>query len=105
MNKYTLPLLACLFALLASCQDTPEAHVPAQEIHITDFNGKTLEQAQQPPLMRRIELYEDANGYIGQIKDLCAIDSSLYLFCKTGNCNTPSTAKEEDRWNTSYLQL
>lgn len=79
MNKYTLPLLACLFALLASCQGTPEAHAPVQEIHITDFKGKALEQAQLPPLMRRIELYEDANGYIGQIKDLCAIDSSLYI--------------------------
>lgn len=78
MNKYIFLSLLCPWVILTSCQDTPSTHSPVKEIHIADFEGKFLPQTELP-LMQHLELREDTTGYIGQIKDICAIDSGLYL--------------------------
>ena len=79
MNKYIFLSFLCTLTFLISCQNTPPTHSTAKVIHIADFDGKSLELSQLPPLVRRLELREDTSGYIGQIKDVCAMDSDLYI--------------------------
>lgn len=78
MNKSILSVIS-LFLLLSSCQNTLDTQTAARIIHIADFSGKTLDRQRHFPLTRSLALKEGAQGYIGQIKDICAIDSNLYL--------------------------
>ena len=78
MKKYIL-FLATIFAL-CSCQNkTEENPSKAQIVSIQDFVGKTLELKDLGCNVQTIRLHTDTAGYIGDIKDICRVDSFLYI--------------------------
>lgn len=78
MKKYIL-FLATIFAL-CSCQNkTEENPGKAQIVSIQDFVGKTLELKDLGCNVQTVRLHTDTAGYIGDIKDICRVDSFLYI--------------------------
>ena len=76
MKKYIL-FLATIFAL-CSCQNKTEENLgKAQIVSIQDFVGKTLELKDLGCNVQTILLHTDTAGYIGDIKDICRVDSFL----------------------------
>lgn len=78
MKKYILFLAA--FFTLCSCQNkTEENPGKAQTVSIQDFVGKTLELKDLGCNVQTVRLHTDTAGYIGDIKDICRVDSFLYI--------------------------
>lgn len=78
MKKYILFLAA--FFTLCSCQNkTEENPSKAQIVSIQDFVGKTLELKDLGCNVQTVRLHTDTAGYIGDIKDICRVDSFLYI--------------------------
>ena len=78
MKKYILFLAA--FFTLCSCQNKMEENPgKVQTMSIQDFVGKTLELKDLGCNVQTILLHTDTAGYIGNIKDICRVDSFLYI--------------------------
>ena len=78
MKKYIL-FLATFFTL-CSCQNkTEENPGKALIVSIQDFVGKTLELKDLGCNVQTVRLHTDTAGYIGDIKDICRVDSFLYI--------------------------
>ena len=73
--------ISFLFILLSflSCGQKQENFTEAITVEVEDFQGKVLEMNDFVSDASTIFLYADSLGYIGQIKDMCVIDSFLYV--------------------------
>lgn len=76
--KYALSLsiLFCTF----SCQNKDiDSQIQVETVSITNFEGLKMKPKDITSNIQVLPLHTDTAGYIGQIKDICAIDSSIYL--------------------------
>lgn len=73
--------ISFLFMLLAflSCVQKQETSIEAITVEVEDFQDKELEMNDFISDASTILLYADSLGYIGQIKDMCVVDSFLYV--------------------------
>lgn len=78
MYKYIFPLLLFLWSLY-SCQDKKLESLEPQIVVIENFEHE-MEIRDFTSSVRVVHLHTDTAGYIGQIKDICAIDSFLYVW-------------------------
>lgn len=77
--KQSIYLFALLF-LFSACQRKPIAQqTEVSPTLIKQFNNKTLELKDIVAEVRVLKLHDDTLGYVGVIKDVCVIDSFLYV--------------------------
>ena len=78
-DSYKQLFLFFILLTLVSCRQQPESVAGVTTVRIEDFQDKVLETDDFLSDVRTLSLHDDSLGYIGQIKDVCAVDSFLYV--------------------------
>ena len=78
-DSYKQLFLFFILLTLVSCRQQSESVAGVTTVRIEDFQDKVLETGDFLSDVRTLSLHDDSLGYIGQIKDVCAVDSFLYV--------------------------
>lgn len=78
--------LFTLLLLFAACRQKTSEQQTSSPIIVEQFNETVLELEDIAAETRIINLLNDTAGYIGAVKDVCAIDSFLYVLDGTTAC-------------------
>ena len=78
-DSYKQLFLFFILLTLVSCRQQSESVAGVTTVRIEDFQDKVLKTGDFLSGVRTLSLHDDSLGYIGQIKDVCAVDSFLYV--------------------------